>query len=115
MLDSDRKLQHGKNELSRSYSQVNVSFLEFGKSTGLWLTSNFCSGLRVLKMMHVELKIADKKLFRKTFQALHNLETLQMSECDIDDFENSMLSTIERVEMKALKDIHFSSTHLGVS
>lgn len=115
MLNSDSTLKKGKDELTRSYSQVNITFLKFDKSTGLWLTSNFCSNLRVLKIMHMDFKIADKKLFRKTLESLHSLETLKMSECDISGYENSMQDTIEPVEIKSLKNIHLSATHLGVS
>lgn len=115
MLDSDSTLQKGKNDLTRSYSQVNISFLKFEKSTGLWLTSNYCSSLRVLKIMHMDFKIADKKLLRKTLESLHSLETLLMSECDINGYENSKQCEIEPVIMNSLKNIHLSATHLGVS
>lgn len=113
-LDSDSSPTEGKAQLTRSYSQVNLSFLQFNTSTGLWLTSDFCSNLRVLKIMHMEFKMSDEKLLRKTFQALQHLETLQMYECDIESFNNSMVNTIEHVEVKTLKSIHLSATHLGV-
>lgn len=113
-LNSESTLKKGKDELTRSYSKVNVLFMNFEKPTGLWLTSDYCSNLRELKMMLVDFKITDKKLIRKTFQSLRNLECLKMSECDINDYENSMQNTIEAVEMVSIKHILLSSTHLAI-
>lgn len=112
-LDSTNvsSLQSAKRELTKSYAAVEVYSESFVKTTALWLTSNFCSKLRVLKFSFMEFKCGEGKLLRKTFQALHELEELTMHQCDLLDFPRK----IETTTMTNLKSITFFATHLGVS
>lgn len=115
-LNIDSSLTQGKKDLTRNYAHVNIKYVTFSKNIGLWLSSNFCSFLRVLKITNMDFSIGkDKKLLRKTFQALQHLETLLMRECDIDDSKSSEQDSIEPVEIKSLKSVELLTTHLAVS
>lgn len=111
--ENENKFKEAKNELTRSYAQVHISFTEFTKNTGLWLTSNYCSRLRVLEITYMKLNIEDVKLFKKTFQALHHLEKVIMLQFEIDGYENSMQTTIEPAKVESLKSIEMYNTHLA--
>lgn len=111
--ETENKFTEAKNELTRSYAQVHITFADFTKNTGLWLTSYYCSKLRVLEITYMNLKIADLKIFKKSFQALHQLERLNLLQCDIDGYENSMQASIEPAKIESIKTLEMYKSHLA--
>ena len=59
------------------------------------------------------LKIADLKIFKRSFQSLHQLERLNLLQCDIDGFVNSMQTTIEPVRVESIKTFEMYKCHLA--
>jgi Leucine-rich repeat (LRR) protein len=125
--DKMKDIQKAKEELTRPYANVyirgsdetynNESYMKFSKNTAKWLTSHFCSRLRDLRISSVRFQIPELKLFKKSLQSLHQLENLSLYNCDIDDYENSMQSSVtaEPVHLESLKNLYVSSSHLVVS
>lgn len=120
--DKVKDLQKGKEELSRTYASVFVQGTDemiaeskFTKNTALWLSSNYCSRLRDLTISFMSFKNSDLKLFRKSLETLHQLESFTLHNCDINGYENSMQSSIEPAQLDNLKNLHLYSSHLIVS
>lgn len=110
-----KKMQEAKRVLTRTYTSVEVGSEKFDKIAALWLTSNYCSKVRVLKFSTMKFQATDSKLLRKAFQALQDLEILHMEECEVLNYSPSLIANIEPIVMKNLKDIYFRSTHLSVN
>lgn len=112
-------LKDARKELSRSYSSVEVYTDSFIKNTALWLTSNHCSKLCILKFSFMDFKMgckADMKLWEKTLLSLHNLKDLTMIHCGLNGgYCNVLEPLIQPVKMERLNKITFRFTHLAVS
>lgn len=104
-----KNFQEARKALTRSYSEVYIKHSKFTKNIALWLTSNFCSKLTNLEMAGVTFNFSDYKLIRKTFQSLHHVERMVFFAAELEDFDQTVFSQVEPVEMVNLQNIQLLS------